>query len=949
MRTSSLTHYRAFVKVLLASALLLVVVTICDLASWCPPFPLASRSTQKIKLSLPKLSSSSSSLDLSVEDDNDSLRGKCVAVRIKGIKETLTLDEVLSKKVQLPSSPKVGLIFLDKTNAFLSSGKVVNSTGVFHLYHYLEFLLVAYQQLQELQEHYDATIYLSSPDSPVQVPWIYVPLLQSPLEVCGVANGINCRIASLLLQSPSWYGMESNPSELQATHPAYHGQHSKRQWDEDKMPLKHQENYPYMQETADMAFIISLRHKDRCNHKGRIRHGWNEYSDVFPSKAWHDSLIAANLESFPLPSELTMPKSHELLVCYIDRQVTPRRMPDSEHVWLLKYLQQHSKIRLWHLMMQNYDGMVQLRIASECQVMIGVHGNGLSHLLWMRPKSHVVELYWDDETRQGGYELLARTMQHNYMAIRNGWLVLDSTHPVYEKQVHHIEGVDPLQNGRQLIEDFLENVLVIEEIPQHVDNWGDTHPRQCDGQPKHIHLAVGHDPRHEMTISFASEWSDLRPPRIAGVRYGKSPDHLDMFAQEQGPPISYNTTYPSDSKAQRSLYFSPYQHHITLKGLEAGTTYYYLPILKDDDDDSTGGEEVSQGRRFLAPKPYNGFKKSCTSHEDVRTFKTAPLEQKPRRNKPMVTFGIVGDLGQFTHSQKTMARMEQDSLDLVLLVGDIAYTSNDHRRWDTFFDFLDDFPLFHTTPLQIATGNHDIEKSSDRPDIFQSYESRFRMPQVRPAELGTLSVTEDLDMNEPPYPLPYEWGNAYYSFLYGPSKHIVVSAYSSMEPESTQYEWLVKELASVNRTETPWVLVSMHVPFYNTFDAHHRDLQVIAAQEHLEPLFVKYTVNMVFTGHIHAYQRTRPVEFGEVVETGPVHVTVGSSGRQCCLTPFVSKKPEPWIASRDGTHYGYGRLAIFNQTHAEWQWVPTSSLDARKALPPNDIVMVENQYFLKER
>jgi hypothetical protein len=88
---------------------------------------------------------------------------------------------------------------------------------------------------------------------------------------------------------------------------------------------------------------------------------------------------------------------------------------------------------------------------------------------------------------------------------------------------------------------------------------------------------------------------------------------------------------------------------------------------------------------------------------------------------------------------------------------------------------------------------------------------------------------------------------------------------------------------------------------------------------------VKYSVNVVFSGHIHAHMRTTAVAFGKPTSTGPIHLTVGASGRQCCLTPFLSDTPEPWVAFRDGTHYGYGQFSIYNQTHAEWQWIPTSS------------------------
>jgi 3',5'-cyclic AMP phosphodiesterase CpdA len=50
-------------------------------------------------------------------------------------------------------------------------------------------------------------------------------------------------------------------------------------------------------------------------------------------------------------------------------------------------------------------------------------------------------------------------------------------------------------------------------------------------------------------------------------------------------------------------------------------------------------------------------------------------------------------------------------VDLVLLAGDLAYTEQDHRRWDTFMEFLDDYPLVDQVPLLITPGNHDIDKS----------------------------------------------------------------------------------------------------------------------------------------------------------------------------------------------------------------------------------------------
>jgi hypothetical protein len=265
-------------------------------------------------------------------------------------------------------------------------------------------------------------------------------------------------------------------------------------------------------------------------------------------------------------------------------------------------------------------------------------------------------------------------------------------------------------------------------------------PRHCRGAAKHIHIAVGKDPTREMTISFASRWAhpDVQAP-MAGVHVGTSPSNLVRFVGEQEFPITYNSTLPRSGEP----YYAPYQHHITIDGLEPNTQYFYVPVVNDR---SKGMEELKnqdlryhasqyphesqvaenkivseqqmndeqedpirnlQVRRKLSPPPYNGSEKPCTDDGRVRSFTTAPEST----TAGPVTFAIIGDLGQFEHSQETLEHMRDHSegINAVMLVGDIAYTDYDHRRWDTFFDFLDDFSVFDELPLQIAAGNHGTE------------------------------------------------------------------------------------------------------------------------------------------------------------------------------------------------------------------------------------------------
>ncbi|KAL3945683.1 MAG: hypothetical protein SGBAC_000251 [Bacillariaceae sp.] len=464
-------------------------------------------------------------------------------------------------------------------------------------------------------------------------------------------------------------------------------------------------------------------------------------------------------------------------------------------------------------------------------------------------------------------------------------------------------------------------------------------PRHCKGEVKHIHLAVGHNPAHEMTISFATKYSNSAGDNapLGGVHIGLQPDKLDRFVPEQEDPLHYKEKNPDGKR-----YNSPYQHHITIDGLEANTTYYYEIVVGDRDDGiealekrpikhshSAATEEKTlnakkggdQRRRRLLPAHYDGSELPCIEGQRVRSFKTAP-----KAGEGPVSFAVIGDLGQFSFSEETLRHLRdnKDGVDATILAGDISYNEGDHRRWDTFFDFLDDYEIFHEIPLHIATGNHDIEKREDGNVIFEAYETRFRMPQVQPEQREVFDFPGELNMDAPSYPLPYDWGNAYYSFDYGLAKHIVLSAYSSMEPDSAQYKWVKKELKTVDRSVTPWVLVTIHTPLYNTFVEHHYDPQIVAAKEHIEPLLVKYHVNFVLTGHIHAYLRTGKVAMGERSDKGPVHITIGAGGRQC-MAGFQNEDPEDWVEARDASFFGYGRIDIRNSTHAEWRWIPLSA------------------------
>ncbi len=86
-----------------------------------------------------------------------------------------------------------------------------------------------------------------------------------------------------------------------------------------------------------------------------------------------------------------------------------------------------------------------------------------------------------------------------------------------------------------------------------------------------------------------------------------------------------------------------------------------------------------------------------------------------------------------------------------------------------------------------------------------------------------------------------------------------------------------------------------------------------------------------------------------------------SAGGRNCDAPFQNEEPESWIAVRDASMYGYGRFTIYNETHAEWKWVPLSPSDLhdynqvsgndKVHLPSldHDRLILENQYHVRRK
>lgn len=284
---------------------------------------------------------------------------------------------------------------------------------------------------------------------------------------------------------------------------------------------------------------------------------------------------------------------------------------------------------------------------------------------------------------------------------------------------------------------------------------------------------------------------------------------------------------------------------------------------------------------------------------------------------------IVADLGQTYNSTVTMKHMRdavrvghregRPPASLVVCAGDLSYADTVQERWDVWSDLAE--PLLSRVPFLAAPGNHEIERDG-RGRVFLPFETRFRFPRARPARFGPGGgggVYHD-----------YLYGNSFYDVVHGLAHLVFVNDYVDVRPGSEQYRWFVRTLTErVDRDRTPWVVVVAHNPVYNTFAAHRDERPAVDARAHLEPLYVAHGVNVVVSGHCHAYVRTVPAAFGRPDRArGPVWLSVGEGGnREGHVREYASETPEPWVAARDKSEYGFGTIDFVNATTARWTWI----------------------------
>lgn len=227
-------------------------------------------------------------------------------------------------------------------------------------------------------------------------------------------------------------------------------------------------------------------------------------------------------------------------------------------------------------------------------------------------------------------------------------------------------------------------------------------------------------------------------------------------------------------------------------------------------------------------------------------------------------------------------------------LGDLSYADNDQTRWDSWSALVQ--PLASRMPWMVSAGNHEKERPCQHDvDPFVAYQTRFRMP------------FDPLDS--------LQRGNLYFAFRAGMVHFVVVTPYVPFDAASMQFQWLEQELSQrVDRSVTPWVCVLMHGPWYNSNSAHQGMEEHVIMKQVMEQVLFEHQVDLVLSGHVHAYERSFPVYKDQVRPDGITYVVLGGGGnREGLATSFLQPQPA-WSAVREA-HYGFGLFTAMNATH----------------------------------
>lgn len=287
------------------------------------------------------------------------------------------------------------------------------------------------------------------------------------------------------------------------------------------------------------------------------------------------------------------------------------------------------------------------------------------------------------------------------------------------------------------------------------------------------------------------------------------------------------------------------------------TSILYRAVFSGLNFDESYNYEVTVGERLIAEG----------------TFTT-------RTKKPQTRFTVFGDCGIGSpHQAQISYQIYQQKPQFALVTGDMVYSFGRELEYRArFFPYYltpvatptRGAPLMRDIPFYMILGNHDIYSANlDKFPDGLAYFYYNDLPLNAPTPTSTVQVEggknivkEFMANTAPRFPKM-----ANFSFDYGNVHIACLDANHYVNPlDPSLIEWLTNDLKN---SKADWKIVTYHHPGFNSSPTHY-DYQLMRL---LSPTLEELGVDLVFSGHVHNYQRTVPLKFE------PKRNTPSESGR----------------------------------------------------------------------
>jgi Purple acid Phosphatase, N-terminal domain/Calcineurin-like phosphoesterase len=346
-------------------------------------------------------------------------------------------------------------------------------------------------------------------------------------------------------------------------------------------------------------------------------------------------------------------------------------------------------------------------------------------------------------------------------------------------------------------------------------------------------IAYGEDPTREIYVSWSAGSYNGPVPSVPHpqVRYGPGRGFGRTVE------ATFSGTVPVPAITGEPVENTVYSNAL-LRDLAPGTTYHYSV--------SNDGVNWSDPVTFSTAAPgLSDFRFTMVGDESTSSVTSLPVAQVIAALQPRFNV-VVGDLsyagggsGYYSNGVPTDVSAFSPGL------------------WDTYLGIVGPAAA-QSIPWQVGVGNHEMEPLAD----FGYVGFTTRFPQAYAPQQFTGS----------PVIKSFSYGNVAVIQLDGNDLSAELDDNNGYT-QGKQTAWLTEQLAAFRAPGSgiDFIVVGFHNCVFCTNTTHGSDGGIRLVWENI---FDRYQVDLVVSGHVHAYERTYPLRGGEVTKVVPSGGTV---------------------------------------------------------------------------